>query len=400
MKIVLVLLTAAAMCLPAAAQTQVADLTNQIASDSTTSASDPQTLPPPGPGKPAEVEPAKPAPSGGPLQIKIGDVAIKFGLLLQPQGDFSQDTTGHTAQNLLLRRTRFIVGGQFSKQAFFFFQTENSRLGNATTTKTIASGFQTIDAVGEYRFSKPLNIWIGLIYLPTSREALKSSASEFMIDVNSYAYTATTALQGTGGRDTGAMLRGYFLGDRLEYRAGAFAGVRSSNGARNPFRTIGRVQYDFFDTEVYNLPSYAGANFGTKKIVALGAAYDKQGSYTGPTADLFWDVPTGFGSALGTATVMRLDGGTIAPSLSGRSKIFVLDGGVFMKGSKLGPWARYERRDFSHPNSSKDEKRWLVGVNWYPYLNNFNIKAAVGELRPAVGRNQRQATVQMQIFYF
>ena len=407
MKFFLVLLTALAMCVPAVAQVQPpSTFAPQISAEApvpdttATAADDPQATPPPGPGKPVDVEPAKAAAAPGPLQIKVGSAVIKFGALLQPQADFAQDATGHTAQNLLLRRTRFIVGGQVTKDVFFFYQTENSRLGNAAgTTKTISSGFQTIDAVAEWRISKPINIWAGLIYLPTSREALKSSASEFMLDVNTYAYTATGALQGTGGRDTGVMLRGYFVGDRLEYRAGLFSGLRVSN-ARNPYRFIGRVQYNFFDTEVYNLPSYAGNNFGTKKILAVGAAFDQQSSYKGPTADVFADIPIGIGSSVTTATVMRLDGGSFVAAALPKSTIFVVDEGVYMKGTKLGPWVRYERRDFSSPNSSKDEKRYVIGLNWYPYLNNFNIKTGFGRFVPKVGKAQKQATLQLQLFYF
>src|SRR5207248_6608285 len=213
--------------------------------------------------------------------------------LLQPQADFTENSTGGTIENFWVRRTRFIVSGQVAKNVFFFYQTENNRLGGAVNgAAKSTAGFQTTDAVAEFRYSKALNLWAGLIYLPTSREALKSSASEFMIDVNTYAYTATTALAGTGGRDTGVMARGYFLKDHLEYRAGLFQGLRQT-GSRNSFRQIARLQYEFADTEPYALPSYAGSYFGTKRIITAGASWDKQNSYKGPTADLYVDVPTG-----------------------------------------------------------------------------------------------------------
>jgi hypothetical protein len=359
--------------------------------------------PPPQPAQtspPAAPAPPKPAPPG-PVQIKVNDnVNFRFGTLLQPQADFSQGSTGGYAQNLFLRRVRFIVSGQMAKQIYFFFQTENSRLGlpNAAGTKTLGAGFQTIDALAEWRFSKPLNLWVGLIYLPTSREALKASGSEFMIDTNTYTYTATTALAGTGGRDTGFMARGYFLADHLEYRAGLFQGLRET-GSRNPMRKIARLQYNVFDTELYNMPSYPGSYFGTKKILALGAAYDNQEGYRGHTADVYADFPTLFGSAVGTATYQRLDGGKFLTALP-ESNTFVVDGGVFFKGSKLGPWARYEKRDFATPNSSKNEKRALLGLNYYFAGNNFNIKAAFGRLSPVVGRKTNQFTVQMQAFLY
>jgi hypothetical protein len=386
-RITMVILIAGLLCLPL-----LADDSTQSAAQSPEPVADDTPTATPAPDKPA---------ASGPLQIKVSDyVNFRFGVLMQPQADFAQDSTGGYAQNLFLRRMRFIVGGQVAKPIFIFFQTENSRLGlaNAAGAKGLGAGFQTIDADIEWRFSKPLNLWAGLIYLPTSREALKASSSEYMIDVNSYAYTATTALAGTGGRDTGFMARGYFLADHLEYRAGLFEGLRTP-GSRNALRKIGRLQWNIFDTELYNFPSFPGAYFGTKKILALGAAYDGQQSYRGPTADVYADFPTSFGSALGTATYMRLDGRKFVTALP-KSNTFVVDGGLFFKDSKLGPWARYERRDFASPSSNKNEKRALIGLNYYFSGNNFNVKAAVGRLSPAVGRKTNEVIVQLQAFYF
>jgi phosphate-selective porin O/P len=389
---VTILLAVALLSFPAFGQTTP---TPPPATSTPAASTAPQTTTPPAPA------PAPKPPAAGPLQIKVNDnVNFRFGVLLQPQADFQENAQGGTQQNLMLRRVRFIVSGQLAPKAFFFFQTENSRLGGAigTASKVISSGFQTIDADGEYRFNKAFNLWLGLIYLPTSREALKSSSSEFMIDTNTYAYTATTALAGTGGRDTGVMARGYFMKDKLEYRVGVFQGIREA-GARNTFRKIARLQYELFDTEPYAFPSYQGAYFGTKKIVTVGASYDGQHNYKGPTADIFWDVPTGFGSTLGTVTVMRLDGKNSVTALP-KSNIFTADAGIFFKGSKLGPWARYESRSFAAPNKSRNEKRYLGGLNYYPNGNSFNVKAAIGEFKPEVGRNQKQFTVQLQFFIY
>lgn len=348
--------------------------------------------------KPAEAPKPKPATSG--LQLKAGDANIKFGVMLQPQADWSQTAAGGYVQNMFLRRVRLLAAGQISKDFYFFFQTENSRLGAAqgTAAKVISTGFQVQDAVLEWRIAKEFNIWGGLIYVPTSREALKSSSTEFMLDVSSYAYTATTALAGTGGRDTGFMARGYFNCDRLEYRLGAFQGIRES-GSRNPFRTIGRLQYNFLDTEVYNLPAYPGSYFGSKKILALGGAFDLQKDYQGYTADLFADLPIPSGSLVGDLIFQSLDGGATVSSLP-KSQIFTADAGLYFKGPKLGPWARYEQRSYSGSNSSKDEKRWLAGLNIYVAGNNFNIKLGYGRVNPTTGNSTNQFTIQLQAYYF
>jgi hypothetical protein len=355
--------------------------------------------PPPAETKAADPKPA-PAPATGPLQIKVGEATLRFGVLFQPQADFQQNTAGAYSQNLLVRRARFLIGGQVAKTVFIFFETENSRLGaaNSAGSKTMNTGFQTLDAAVEWRPRKAFNLSGGLIRVPASRDALESASSEFTLDFNTYAFMTTTALGGTGGRDTGIMARGYFFNDRLEYRGALLSGLRE-NGNRNSFRKVGRVQYNFFDKEVYNFPSYAGSNFGAKKIVALGAAIDSQMDYTGFTTDLFADIPTGFGSALGTFTFQDVDGGRRSPTGLATQQIVSVDGGLFFKKAKIGPWARYEQRNFE-TQTTRDEKRYLVGLNYYPMGNNFNIKAGVSRMKPATGREMNQFTVQLQVFYY
>ena len=351
------------------------------------------------PEKKPAAAPAAPA-AGSPMQIKVGDATLRFGLLVQPQADFQQNTAGAYTQNLLLRRVRFLVGGQVSKEIFFFFETENSRLGNATATgaKTMNTGFQTLDAVVEYRPNKKFNVSGGLIRVPTSRDALESASNEFTLDFNSYAFMVSTALGSTGGRDTGVMARGWFFKDRLEYRGAVLAGMRE-NGNRNSFRKTGRLQWNFFDTEVYNFPSYAGSNFGKKKILALGAAVDSQMDYTGWTTDLFGDFPTSFGSALGTVSYHNVDGGRRSPNALATQQIYSIDGGLFFKNAKVGPWVRYEQRDFD-VQTTRDEKRYIAGINYYPMGNNFNIKAGVARLIPVNAPETNQFTIQLQVYYY
>lgn len=358
---------------------------------------------------PAASAPAAPAaapaakkPASGPVQIKVGDdIVFRFGTLLQAQADWQERPAGGYAQNLFLRRARLIVAGQVAKNVSFFFQTDSPRLGqvNAAGTKVISTGLIVQDAVFEWRVAKAFNLWAGLIYVPTSREALKSSSSEFMLDLSAYAYVATTALTGVGGRDTGFMARGYFLDDRLEYRAGAFQGLRDA-ASRNPFRFVGRVQYNFFDREVYNLPAYVASNFGTKKILAVGVGYDTQKDYEGVTADVFADIPVPFGSVVGIATYQRLDGGTFLPTALQEQDTFSADAGLYFKGSKVGPWARYEQRSYAEPNGSRDEKRFVAGLNYYVSGNNLNLKAGWGRVSPKTGNDTDQFTIQLQAGFY
>ena len=87
-------------------------------------------------------------------------------------------------------------------------------------------------------------------------------------------------------------------------------------------------------------------------------------------------------------------------SSGGKSNVFVIDGGAFFKGPKMGPWLRYEDQTFANPNRSKSVKRYLAGFNWMPYINNFNIKAAYVHVKPEVGKSTAEYILQMQFFIY
>jgi hypothetical protein len=349
--------------------------------------------------------------------IKVNDnVNFKIGLLLQSQADWQQvanaanDATGGWQQNMMVRRARIILGGQVAPNVFFYVDTENANLGKSTQTltsgttgvKAPGTGFNLLDAVGEWRVAKEFNIQFGEILVPINRWILTSSASTFMLDQSAYNIVPATALQNNTGRDTGFMARGWFFNDRLEYRSAALSGFRQP-GVKNSYRFTERLQYDFFDTEVYNLPSYAGANFGTKKILALGGAYDAQSDYQLASADLFLDLPTSFGSFESTIAYQYINGGKFIASLP-EENTFSVEAGVFLKGAKVAPIARYEQKTFTPTaNSPKNENRWAVGFNFYPYPksnNNFNVKVWWQRVTPKVGFETNEFTLQMQVFYF
>ena len=57
-----------------------------------------------------------PRPAAAQAVIKVSDtINLKFGFLLQPQADFTQDAASDDYQkNLFLRRVRFMAGGQIT----------------------------------------------------------------------------------------------------------------------------------------------------------------------------------------------------------------------------------------------------------------------------------------------
>ena len=336
------------------------------------------------------------------LAIRAGDGAlIRFGILFQPQADWSQDpVSGKYAQNLVLRRAQVLMVGQIQSTVCFVFQLADSRLGYSSGgNKIISSGLQMIDAAAGWRITKEFNLWAGLIPVPTGREALKREASEFPLDFSAYAFSATTALAGTAGRDTGFLARGYLAGDRLEYRAGAFQGLRDAN-SRNAFRYVGRLQYEFFDTEVYgDVSRYPGSYLGAKRVLAAGLAGDIQQKYLGYTADVFADIPTSFGSVVGTTTYQHLDGGKTLTAMLPKSDSFQIEFGVYVKALKAGPWARFEKKSYADPTQS-NEHRTAAGLSYFVRGNTVNVKAGYSRVERRSGRGTNEFTFQLQGSYY
>src|SRR6059058_5425512 len=209
-----------------------------------------------------------PAVSRGQATIKVNDnINFKVGTLIQAWADTTQDpaTKGY-ANNLFLRRIRFILGGQITPNITFFFETDNPNLGKAP--KNLSGGFTTQDAFIEWKpGSDAFMLDAGMMFVPLCRNCLESAASLLSLDYGSYTFTQSAATQSSVGRDTGFQAKGYLVGGHLEYRAGAFQGVRGA-GSRNALRTAGRLQYNVWDKETGYL--YPGLYLGNKKILSFG----------------------------------------------------------------------------------------------------------------------------------
>lgn len=87
--------------------------------------------------------------------VKAGDtIDFRFGMLLQGTADWMQDVnSGGYSENMLLRRVRFIVLANVTKNVSIFYQTDNPRAGNAggNGSKIVNTGFVTQDAYVEWK---------------------------------------------------------------------------------------------------------------------------------------------------------------------------------------------------------------------------------------------------------
>jgi hypothetical protein len=331
--------------------------------------------------------------------IKVNDnVSFKIGALVQAWGDSAQDaTTGGYANNLFLRRMRFLVGGQISPNISFFFETDNPNLGKAP--KALASGFITQDAFIEWKpVSNAFILDAGLMLPPLCRNCLESAATLLSLDYGTYSFSESAPTQSSVGRDTGFLGKGYLVGGHLEYRAGLFQGFRAT-GSRNPLRATGRLQYNVWDTETGYV--YPGLYLGNKKILAFGVGADHQHGYKGYSADAFLSTPLANKDAVtGEITLLRFDGGTTLPTLLPQND-GTLQFGYYFAGPKVMPFGRYERQSFRNTaDQPKNNHRLQAGLTYYPNGNNFNIKGAISRVNPRTGRKTNEYTVQMQFFYY
>lgn len=331
-------------------------------------------------------------------EIKVNeDVNLRFGIL----GQFWADTidnpvTDQNTNNLFVRRLRLISGGNVAKNISFFVETDVPNLGRTLPTgKNITASVIVQDAYGEFKFHDAFALDAGLMFVPFSRNALQSAATLLPIDYGVNTFNQSGPEESSTGRDTGFQAKGYFLKNRLEYRAGVFQGERNAV-SNEAFRYTGRAQYNFLDPEVGFF--YTGTYLGKKKVLAVGGAFDRQKDFHGYAADAFFDYPVGPGAITAQVDYAHLDGGTTLPALLKQQNVLV-EAGYYFTSLRLTPVLQYSNRDMAD-DAPGGEHRTSYGLNYWWAGQNANIKAAYTRINPSRAGSQNEFTVQFQIFYF
>lgn len=333
------------------------------------------------------------------VQIKVNeDVNFKLGVLGQFQGDWLEDPAeDDTQQNLFIRRIRLLFGGQVAKNVSFFIETDAPNLGRTVGgNKNISPDLIVQDAYAELKLHDALALDLGLMFVPFSRNGIQSAASLLALDYGAYTFSTSGPTQSTIGRDTGIQAKGHVLGNRLEYRLGAFQGARDARSHRS-FRYTGRVQVQLLEPEPVSF-FYAGTYLGARRVAAVGAAFDTQDEYTAFDLDAFVDHPLGTGVVTAQAAYQRIDGDTTFLTLPEQDVVF-FELGYLLRNLKLTPVFQFTRRAVADTNVG-DETRWSIGLNYWWVGHNANVKAAWGRIDPRVAPEQNQFTVQVQLFYF
>jgi hypothetical protein len=339
------------------------------------------------------------APASAQLVLKNEDVDIQIGIQGQFWGDWTQNPeTGGYAQNLYLRRDRLLIGGDIGSDISFFFQTDDPNLGK--TPKALNTGFLIQDAFLEWKVNSAFRVDGGLMLVPFARQPLQSTSSYYQVDISNISTVNNSSTSSSALRDAGFQARGFFLDDHLLYRVGLFDGERDSN-ARNSLRTAGYVQYDFFSTETGY--SFLGTALGKKKILAVDAGFDKQGSYRSWSANVASDTPVRHGDEVGVnVQYIHYDGENKFLTIPDQNDL-LLELAYYLHRVKFQPFFAVSSENFvALSQHSKDAERYGTGVNYYVRGQNLKWTMQYNKVIPrnSPTKPSDEMTMQLQLFYF
>jgi hypothetical protein len=328
-----------------------------------------------------------------------GNATWKLGLLGQFTGETLDNATAtHTAQDLYIRRIRLLAGLKLYDKLNVFFDTDSPNLGKGAgdTTKNTTDIFVQ-DLFATYTVAKEFQIDAGLMLPPASYNHTQSAATLMTIDYGANTFLESTPLQARTGRDYGVQLRGYVGGDHLEYRAGVFQGNRGK--VYNSFRYMGRLTYWVFGTQTGYF--YRGTSLGKTQSLGIGGSFDKQNDYKSYDVDLFWDqpIPGGDGVTL-QVDYNQLDGDVFLRTLPKQKNVLV-ELGYYCHTAKLQPYLQLADRTFDVKTAAnQEEKRYELGVGFYPHGYNSNLKFGVGKIDRDTSPKRTQVRVQYQVYVF
>jgi len=336
--------------------------------------------------------------SGPPWKFTAKDnkASVTFGFLLQPQFEWLENAAATDSDsNLFFRRIRFMAGGKIGPKLSYFVESDNPNLGKKAANGERINDFFLQDAYVNYAFRTEFQLDGGMILLPLSHNTGQSAASLLPIDYGAYSFLASDPTRSKVGRDYGLQARGY-IRKHFEYRVGVFRGNRNHDGDF-PYRYFGR--FVWYPLEADTGFFYTGTTHGQKKILAVGASFDRQGDYGSNSVDFFLDHPLKNGDAVTMqADFIHYNGGRSFLTLP-KQNDWLLEGSYYFKKARLGPYVQFASRDLSNP-SSLDDRKIQGGIACWIQKHRVNVKAGYGKLLKDNSPDRGQFIIQTQFFYY
>ena len=334
-----------------------------------------------------------------------GKTQIKLGVLVQGRAEWMKaDTLDPVAQNIFLRRARIICGGNVHPDVEFFLQTDSPNVGLPHGDGKDFDNFFLQDVITTWRWTDQQVVDAGLLQTPGSYNHLQNEAQFLTLDYGPYTMTESGPLVARVGRDPGVQARGLLLGKKIEYRLGAFQGVRGTQEA-NPFRVAGRVAVYPFDTAGLSY-FYPGTRMGAANDLSVGFAFDVQKSYSALHGDLFVEQMLAPGTTLTfQADFSQYDGGSWLDHALPQQNAWMVELGVATLQNRLGTYVQAARSANDQANSHDEQIG--AGVTWRidRHLANLKLDWTQVRVREATKCIQRYhdrdvITLQCQVYTF
>lgn len=297
-----------------------------------------------------------------------------------------------------LYRARLLFDAKLSDKDYIFVETDLTASVGLGADK--AASIKILDAQYDHKFSDYLTVSAGKILVSYNRNGLQTAGTLMANDFSYFQYAAVGALQNDCGRDIGVNFSGAILPEKLKYKIGAFSGRRDFDSSDSaPLRVTGRLQYNFFDDDLYS-----GTNLGEGKTFTLAAGFDMQGSYFAAGADAYLDAPMGSaGSLTANLAYSYMTGGDATSSYSfaeliPEQNIIFAELGYYFKKSKLQPWVKYELQSCK---SGVNENVFGGGLNYFfkGYTSNVRLSYIARE-NSDINKIYGQVWLQLQVFIF
>lgn len=338
---------------------------------------------------------------------------VNVGLLLHTYVQAQQEGFGQSIEQITesasdmsyganLYRARVLFDAKLTDKDYIFIETDLTASVGLGSDK--AASIKILDAQYDHKFSDALTLSAGKILVSHNRNGLQTAATLMANDFSyfQYAYNMgeSSALENDCGRDIGLNLSGAIIDSKLKYRIGAFSGNRTLSETM-PLRFVGRLQYDFMDSDLYS-----GTNLGEGETLTVAAGFDTQGSYYAVGADAYLDLPAGdAGSITANMAYSYITGGDADAtysfsSLVDEQNVLFAELGYYFKKSKLQPWVKYELQN-KVSSALYDETVIGGGLNYFYNGYGSNVRVSyIARENSSVDKFYGQVWLQFQIFIF